>query len=463
MYTSGSSSSRQSESSDFVKTGEGRKIIHYLPLVKFPLHKGKVDVLNTGKMISYTVMNIFLSIATVSAEFYTSLIMLKTVIGAEKDIPIMTNSYMKKELERLDYLKKFAREIQERNDKVIRDGEKTTRNPINALLLIKRMTADWNKLVKIMQSNSADDVIRNVTCQKDIKHTYYPTQEDLSGAVIGLLRLQDTYQMGTRDIADGRILSSQMRRITLTAGDCFEIGLAAYRKYDYYHTILWMQEARERTKTEAVPTANLEDILDYLAFSLYKQGNLKRALLLTDELYHINPDHPRAKDNVKNYEDLLEDDGVERIDMRRNIPRINNVRIENEFDEGVKLTYEALCRQEVLVDTKAQSQFYCYYKMDRPYLRLAPFKVEIVRQNPLIALFHDIMSDEEAGIIQMLGFNGQAKINLFFSWRNFLFHNEFIVSASLKSTEHEIVKRIDRRLEFATNLEMGTAEDLQSI
>ncbi|VDN01899.1 unnamed protein product, partial [Onchocerca ochengi] len=89
--------------------------------------------------------------------------------------------------------------------------------------------------------------------------------------------------------------------------------------------------------------------------------------------------------------------------MRRSIPPINNVRDENEFDEGMKLTYEALCRQEVLINTKAQSQLYCYYKMDHPYLRLAPFKVEIVRQNPLIALFYDIMSDEEARIIQMLG------------------------------------------------------------
>ncbi|VDM94636.1 unnamed protein product, partial [Onchocerca ochengi] len=34
-------------------------------------------------------------------------------------------------------------------------------------------------------------------------------------------------------------------------------------------------------------------------------------------------------------------------------------------------------------------------------------------------------------------------------------------SAWLKSVEHEIVKRIDRRLELATNLEIETAEDLQ--
>uniref|UniRef100_A0A183EQS5 TPR_REGION domain-containing protein n=1 Tax=Gongylonema pulchrum TaxID=637853 RepID=A0A183EQS5_9BILA len=51
---------------------------------------------------------------------------------------------------------------------------------------------------------------------------------------------------------------------------------------------LWMQEARERVQKEAVPTVSLEDVLEYLAYSLYKQGNLKRALLLTDELYRMS-------------------------------------------------------------------------------------------------------------------------------------------------------------------------------
>ncbi|MCP9259937.1 Prolyl 4-hydroxylase subunit alpha-2 [Dirofilaria immitis] len=132
------------------------------------------------------------------------------------------------------------------------------------------------------------------------------------------------------------------------------------------------------------------------------EGNVKRALLLTDELCRINPDHPRAKDDVKCYEDLLEDNGVRHVDMRRDIPPINNERAENDLDEGARLTYEALCRQEIPVNIKAQSHFYCYYKMDRPYLRLAPFKVEIVRENPLVVLFYDIISDEEARVIQML-------------------------------------------------------------
>ncbi|VDM98825.1 unnamed protein product [Onchocerca ochengi] len=115
-----------------------------------------------------------------------------------------------------------------------------------------------------------------------------------------------------------------------------------------------------------------------------------------------DPDHPRAKDNVRGYENLLKNDGVQSIDMRRDIPPINNIREENDFDEGVMLMYEALCRQEVPVNVKIQSRLYCYYKTDRPYLRLAPFKVEIVRQNTLAALFYDIMTDEEARILRIL-------------------------------------------------------------
>lgn len=46
------------------------------------------------------------------------------------------------------------------------------------------------------------------------------------------------------------------------------------------------------------------------------------------------------------------------------------------------------------------SKLYCYYKQDHPYLLLAPFKVEIVRFDPLAVIFHDVISNEEISIIQ---------------------------------------------------------------
>jgi prolyl 4-hydroxylase len=40
--------------------------------------------------------------------------------------------------------------------------------------------------------------------------------------------------------------------------------------------------------------------------------------------------------------------------------------------------------------------------MDRPFLRLAPFKVEIMRFNPLAVLFRNVINDEEIEQIQEL-------------------------------------------------------------
>ncbi|VBB33991.1 unnamed protein product [Acanthocheilonema viteae] len=414
-------------------------------------------------MIGLIVFNILLLIGTVFADSFSSLASLNALIGAERDIPVMINDYVEKELERLDYLRKFAEEVEEHNNKAIRDGTEAILNPINAFLLIKEMKMDWDKATKIMRANSADDFIHNVTLQRINKRIKYPTETDLEGAVDGLLRLQDLYQMDTKDMAEGKILNSEMQTVALTAGDCFEIGRAAYNLKDYYHTILWMQEAQERVQNESKPTVDTEDILEYLAFALYKQGNLKRALLLTDELYRMNPNHPRARNNIIKYEELLGDEGVQPVDMRRKIPSINNPRHKSMMEKREKNAYEALCRHEVPVSTKKQSLLYCYYKMDHPYLRLAPFKVEIAQQNPLAVLFHNFISNEESRILELLATPKLYRATVHNPATGRLETASYRISKSgwLKSSEHEVVNRIDKRLTLATNLNTETAEELQ--
>jgi prolyl 4-hydroxylase len=58
----------------------------------------------------------------------------------------------------------------------------------------------------------------------------------------------------------------------LAAGDCFELGRQSYNNGDYYHTVLWMTEALGRYEEEYNKTTTKSDILEYLAFSTYKQG-----------------------------------------------------------------------------------------------------------------------------------------------------------------------------------------------
>lgn len=59
----------------------------------------------------------------------------------------------------------------------------------------------------------------------------------------------------------------------LLAGDCFELGRQSYNNGDYYHTSLWMNEARDRLAHETNKTTTRQDILEYLAFSTYMEGD----------------------------------------------------------------------------------------------------------------------------------------------------------------------------------------------
>lgn len=49
-----------------------------------------------------------------------------------------------------------------------------------------------------------------------------------------------------------------------------------------------------------------------------------------------------------------------------------------------------------------KSKLYCYYKNDRPFLKLAPLKVEIVHWKPKMLLFRQIISDNEIETIKNL-------------------------------------------------------------
>lgn len=62
----------------------------------------------------------------------------------------------------------------------------------------------------------------------------------------------------------------------MTSNDCFEMGRQSYLNRDYYHTSLWMNEAMTRLDNDTNQTTSTSraDILEYLAFSVFKQGKL---------------------------------------------------------------------------------------------------------------------------------------------------------------------------------------------
>lgn len=119
---------------------------------------------------------------------------------------------------------------------------------------------------------SITDFIDNITAHRE--QLKFPSDEDLNGAAVALTRLQDTYRLDTSSLARGELNGVQYSS-ELTAADCFELGRQSYNNEDYYHTLLWMREADARLGREVNQTVERSDILEYLAFSTYKQGMRK--------------------------------------------------------------------------------------------------------------------------------------------------------------------------------------------
>ncbi|VDN52867.1 unnamed protein product [Dracunculus medinensis] len=109
------------------------------------------------------------------------------------------------------------------------------------------------------------------------------------------------------------------------------------------------------------------------------------------------------------------------------------------------------------------SKLYCYYKQDHPYLLLAPFKVEIVRFDPLAVIFHDVISNEEISIIQEVSHSRLERAQVVSPATRRREPASFRISKNvwLENNEHEIVERLNRRIHLMTNLDLKFAEDLQ--
>lgn len=91
----------------------------------------------------------------------------------------------------------YAREHEEASKNI----QQYLSNPINAYLLVKRLTTDWKKVEELITEDVGKSFVANITnSRSDLK---FPTDEDLNGAAVALMRLQDTYKLETAHVARG--------------------------------------------------------------------------------------------------------------------------------------------------------------------------------------------------------------------------------------------------------------------
>ncbi|CAF0759590.1 unnamed protein product [Rotaria sordida] len=401
----------------------------------------------------------------VHSESFTSTTHLTHLFNTEVELSKQLQSYLKVEYERLDRIEKFLDVIKDEIRQAQGKEEIYFGNPVNAHLFIKHLTVDWYGIEEIVFDDTSKTMADNYL---------FPSYEDYTGSAVALMRLQDTYKLNTSEVANGEISTNYKSR-KLSALECYDLGRIAYTNGDYYHTLMWMQEALDHLDKEVNNTSpSRVDILDHLAFSTSQQGNHEHALVLTKEILRIAPDHVRAGSNKIYYEDLIQkkilNGNSDSSDFKSTptIKKMDNINIKNQrprdyLDEREK--YEQLCRQNgSSINTKRQAKLFCRYRHNNhPYLILRPAKEEQLLDEPVIYLYHDTVRDNDIQVIKDIALPRLQRAVVRDAGSNTFKPANYRISKSawLRNEDSPVIARLSRLIEAVTNLSMATAEDLQ--
>ncbi|XP_064017593.1 prolyl 4-hydroxylase subunit alpha-2 isoform X3 [Pogoniulus pusillus] len=402
------------------------------------------------------------------AEFFTSIGQMTDLIYAEKDLVQSLKEYIRAEESKLAQIKSWAEKMDLLTSKSTSDPEGYLAHPVNAYKLVKRLNTDWPELENLVLQDTTNGFIANLTIQRQ----FFPTEEDETGAAKALMRLQDTYKLDSETLSRGNLPGAKYRS-TLTVGDCFGMGKTAYNDGDYYHTVLWMEQALKQHDEGEDTTVSKVEILDYLSYAVFQFGDLHRAVELTRRLISLDSTHERAGSNLRYFEKLLEKEREEEEKEKSNktMPTTEPVVQGGAYERPLDYLperdiYEALCRGEgVKMTPRRQKRLFCrYHDGNRnPHLLIAPFKEEDEWDSPHIVRYYEVMSDEEIEKIKQLAKPKLARATVRDPKTGVLTVASYRVSKSswLEEDDDPVVAKVNQRMQQITGLTVETAELLQ--
>ncbi|CAF3839777.1 unnamed protein product [Rotaria magnacalcarata] len=314
------------------------------------------------------------------------------MLGTEVELTKQLKNYLKEENKRIDHIKKFLDSIESEVSRAKVKEEKYFSNPINSFLFIKHLTIEWSHITTMV----SPDLSKIID-----KQWLFPSLEDYIGHLLG--------------------------------HDCYGIGRVAFAKEDFYHALMWMQEALDRFDQEN-NTALISkiNILNNLAHATAQQGNIEHALAVTEEILSIDPEYVEAKKNKIHYEslikertlvvkeqhnvdfntmnhndsieDLLKEPAIQHVSMNNKNFQVKNQRPGTYLELKSRQIFEKICRQQhSKLSPKRQATLFCRYRHNKhPYLIFRPVKEEQVLDEPGVFLFHDVVSDSDIEKIKAL-------------------------------------------------------------
>ncbi|KAL5285638.1 hypothetical protein ACFFRR_007368 [Megaselia abdita] len=336
----------------------------------------------------------FSSIKSLEKLYHTE----ETLLKHAKDYSIFLKA-------QIDKFRKFIEVIQDAHSKADENPSAFIGNPIDSFSLIKRLVEDW-RITKSQVENS--NIFEEISSRIDsiISSEEYPTEDELTGSAEGFSRLRDVYNLDISEMASGFISGIKMAD-SMSWSDCFYVGKKLYEMGDYNNTQPWIREALDKFTKNHNDDQDSVEILESFTNITVAINDLDTALNTSERILKIQPNHKSAKFTKDTIEKLSS------IFVRKSNPGFY---VRNSYISVRDYKhYEAVCRDEITRSPSEIRDLHCKYESYRvPFLKIAPFKLEIINFDPLILMFHGVLYNSETLLLKArsLPTIGRSKVGI---------------------------------------------------
>lgn len=333
-------------------------------------------------------------------DLFSATSKLEDLLSLESEIVRMVDKYLEAAQERIDTIKEYVTDYRELNrgrnvSQAITSGETSSvvAHPVDAYLLLKRLTVEWASVEDAMlqHANATHELVQRVVLFRE--GSSFPVIEDLHGAAVALVRLQDTYNLNMTTLPTGTftgvgLIENEFRSSKpLNARDCLFLGKHAFNKGYYDKAIEWFEAAVYRSDNEEDTSASRDEIEPFL----------EAAVQVHDDV--LEKRGPRGADWQTNPVPVNKSLARKLRYMESGAPKFIPKLYQHQSYEEEEEHYSRLCRGERLRPIEIESTLVCRYARSNPYMTLMPLQLEEKSLDPYIVIFHNFLTNVQTDTV----------------------------------------------------------------
>uniref|UniRef100_A0A182PQA7 procollagen-proline 4-dioxygenase n=1 Tax=Anopheles epiroticus TaxID=199890 RepID=A0A182PQA7_9DIPT len=373
----------------------------------------------------------------VQGEYFSSTEQMRQLLKLEQSLITSLDRYIKLHEQKIEFLQRQRNLLENELKKGLKDDVEYASNPVSAFLLVNRLVTEWNRIRTFMDMDVGAKLQNN---------TVMPTDEDVLGVVEGLARLQDIYELNAREMASGKLLDRKIGR-QLKTSECYEIGNKLTAAKNYRHAVNWLRESLRLWTTDS-PGISKVEVMNALSYALSQQGEYEEALEFTQKVLKLQPDNQRALSSKEPLEKWIV------YKKEHGLPP--------PVPETYAKNYPSLCRGDNQQSAKDLAKLRCRYEHNRtPFLRISPLKLEEVNLDPVIVVYHEMISNKEIDALINIAKPLLHRSMVGDDQKRTVSKTRTSSNAWLDDAMHPVVRSISKRTEDMTDLAMSAAEQLQ--